>query len=99
MHKIVLLYYLYDLPNKKLTVNHEKIPSSVPSIISTDSSVVKKGVLLNSSRTELSKFSASAAGSNLNPAVAFKINGVFDQYSFGISRLASSSKLAIVSTP
>lgn len=87
------------LPNKKLTVNHENIPSSVPSIISTDSSFVLNGVLLNNSLTEFSKFSASTEGSNRKPAVAFNISGVFDQYSSGISFLASSNKLAIVAAP
>lgn len=87
------------LPNKKLTVNHEKIPSSTPSIIDTESSVVKNGVFLKSSLTELSKFSAFSTGSNLKPAVAFRVSGVLLQYSSGISSLAFSRRELIDATP
>lgn len=68
-------------------------------MIDTESSFVKKGVFLKSSLTELSKFSAFSGGSNLKPAVAFKIKGVLLQYSFGISFLAFSKRELIDAAP
>lgn len=60
------------------TVNHENNPSSTPSIISTASFLTKNPEFPNTSRTALSKLSASFDGNIRNPAVAFSTNGVDD---------------------
>lgn len=87
------------LPSKKLTVNHENIPSSTPSIISTDLSLVKNGTFSKSSLTDRNNPSAWSGGNNRRPAVAFKIKGVLDQYSCGISFLACSKSPSRVAIP
>lgn len=68
-------------------------------MISTASSLTKNPECKNTSRTAFSKFSASAGSNRRKPAVAFKTNGVLDQYSFGTNSLAFSNKCSIDSAP
>lgn len=88
-----------NLLSKKFTVNQEKIPSSVPSIIETEFSSVKNGDSLKSSLTSLSKFSAFSSGSKRRPAVALSVRGVLLQYGSGISFFALSNSVLIDAAP
>lgn len=87
------------LSSKKFTVNHEYMPSSTPSMIVTESLFVLNGDFLKSSDTASSSFWAWSPGNKRKPAVAFSTNGVFDQYSSGISFFAKSNNFLIESAP
>lgn len=80
-------------------VNHEKIPSSIPSIISTASSVTKYPDFRITSRTAFNKLSASSSLSNRNPAVAFNTNGVFSRADNGTNSFAFKSNCSIDTAP
>lgn len=100
LHWIVRLFnFSQNLPSKKLMVNHEYIPSSIPSNISTELSLTKNPDRKNTSRASLSRFSASMGNSNRRPAVAFSTNGVFAHNSFGTKSFAFSSSDRIVWAP
>uniref|UniRef100_A0A182UUB0 Uncharacterized protein n=1 Tax=Anopheles merus TaxID=30066 RepID=A0A182UUB0_ANOME len=88
-----------SLPSRKLTVNQEKMPSSVPSMISTACAFTRKPDDLNSSRQAASSASACAGGSNRSPAVAFNTSGVWDSFASGTTRLARSSSLPMLAAP
>uniref|UniRef100_A0A182UAB7 Uncharacterized protein n=1 Tax=Anopheles melas TaxID=34690 RepID=A0A182UAB7_9DIPT len=88
-----------SLPSRKLTVNQEKMPSSVPSMISTACALTRKPDDLNSSRQAASSASAWAGGSNRSPAVAFSTSGVWDSFASGTTRLARSSSLPMLAAP
>lgn len=71
----------------------------MPSIISTALSLTKNPECKNTSRTALSKFSASAGNNNRSPAVAFNTNGVDDHSAFGTNSFAFSNSFSIDLAP
>lgn len=77
------------------TVNHEYNPSSEPYIIVTASSLTKNPVFENTSRTVLSKLSASSDGNIRSPAVAFSTNGVDDRSCSGTKSFAFAKRVNI----
>lgn len=91
--------FFKSIPNKKLSVNQEKIPSSTPSIISTASSLTKYPERMKTSRAAFNKLSASSCLNNRNPAVAFNTNGVSFRKSSGTNASASFNNDLIDSAP
>lgn len=99
-----IIYIISELkekykPCKKLTVNQEQIPSSKPSIISTESSLILKLDCFIASLTTSNNLSAAAGSNNRKPAVALNIKGVLCLYSCGITVLATSKRYVIDSAP
>lgn len=97
--KAATVVLLFILPSKKLIVNQEKIPSSAPCIISTESSFTENPELANSSRIVFRMFSACSDPRRRSPAVAFNTNGVLAHKCFGINVRASSNSLSICLAP
>lgn len=79
------------------TVNHEKIPSSAPSMISTALSGTRNSEDENTPRTASNKLSDSAFNNNRNPAVAFNTIGVDGLNSSGTNVLALTNSSFIES--
>uniref|UniRef100_A0A182QD98 Uncharacterized protein n=1 Tax=Anopheles farauti TaxID=69004 RepID=A0A182QD98_9DIPT len=89
----------FSLPSRKFTVNHEKIPSSIPSIISTASSFTRNPDVRNNRRQATSSASAWAGFSSRSPAVAFSTSGVCESLSCGTTVFARSSSFPMLAAP